>query len=156
MFEKCPNTEFSQVPIFLYSVRIREITDHKKLRIWILFSQWLFLRQVLVFQRATTSLVFGRFSVFHSPPPPPPRPKTRDVVPRWETRTGLRNSHCVKIIQIRSYYWSIFSHIRSKYGPEKTPYLDTFRSLRINWIKIVNIVLSYDRGVFRIQSDQGC
>ena len=32
--EKCPNTEFFLVPIFLYSVRIQENTDQKKLRIW--------------------------------------------------------------------------------------------------------------------------
>ena len=31
--EKCPNTE-----VFL--VRIQEITDQKKLRIWTLFTQW--------------------------------------------------------------------------------------------------------------------
>ena len=37
--EKCPNTEFFLVRIFLYSVRIQENTDHKKLRIWTLFTQ---------------------------------------------------------------------------------------------------------------------
>ena len=40
--EKCPNTELFLVCIFLYSVRIQENTDHKKLRIWTLFTQCLF------------------------------------------------------------------------------------------------------------------
>ena len=31
--EKCPNTEFFLVRIFLYSVRIKENTDQKNLRI---------------------------------------------------------------------------------------------------------------------------
>ena len=51
--------------------------------------------------------------------------------------------HCVKSVQIRSFFWSVFSRIRTEYGemrtdlsvfspnegkcgPEKTPYLDTF------------------------------
>ena len=48
--------------------------------------------------------------------------------------------HCVKSVQIRSYFWSVFSCIRieygpylsvfspntGKYGPEITPHLDTF------------------------------
>ena len=55
--EKCPNTEFFLVSIFpysdwiqteygeilrisLYSVQMRENTDKKKLRNWILFTQW--------------------------------------------------------------------------------------------------------------------
>ena len=29
-------------------------------------------------------------------------------------------------VQIRSYFWSVFSPNRGKYGPEKTSYLDTF------------------------------
>ena len=37
--EKCPNTEFFLVRIFLYSVRIQENTNQKKLRIWTLFTQ---------------------------------------------------------------------------------------------------------------------
>ena len=37
--EKCPHTEFFLVPIFLYSVRIQENTNQKKLRIWTLFTQ---------------------------------------------------------------------------------------------------------------------
>ena len=39
--EKCPNTEFFLVRIFLYSVQIQENTDQKKLRIhiWTLFTQ---------------------------------------------------------------------------------------------------------------------
>ena len=39
--EKCPNTEFFLVSIFLYSVRIQENTDQKKLRIWTLFTHWI-------------------------------------------------------------------------------------------------------------------
>ena len=53
---------------------------------------------------------------------------------------SLRSSNCVKTVQIRSFFWSIFSRIRTeygteyltvfspnagKYGPEKTSYLDT-------------------------------
>ena len=36
--EKCLNTEFFLVRIFLYSVQIEENTDQKKLRIWTLFT----------------------------------------------------------------------------------------------------------------------
>ena len=43
--------------------------------------------------------------------------------------------HCVKIAQIRSFFWSVF-HIflysdpnSGKYGPEKTPYLDIFHAV---------------------------
>ena len=49
-------------------------------------------------------------------------------------------NHCLKSVQIRSFFWSVFSCIRTeygdllfvfspntgKYGPEYTPYLDTF------------------------------
>ena len=38
---KCPNTDFFLARIFLYSVRIQENTDQKKLRIWTLFTQCL-------------------------------------------------------------------------------------------------------------------
>ena len=44
--------------------------------------------------------------------------------------------HCVESVQIRSFFWSIFSCIRTeyqvgirgKYRPEKIPYLDTFHT----------------------------
>ena len=36
--------------------------------------------------------------------------------------------HCVKSVQIRSYFWSVFSRILTEYGPEITPYLDTFHA----------------------------
>ena len=39
------------------------------------------------------------------------------------------NSHCVKSDQIRSYFGSVFSCIRTEYGPEITPYLDTFHAV---------------------------
>ena len=39
LYEKNPNTEFFLVRIFLYSVRMLENTDQKKLRIWRLFTQ---------------------------------------------------------------------------------------------------------------------
>ena len=34
--------------------------------------------------------------------------------------------HCVKNVQIRTFFWSVFSCIWTEYGPEETPYLDTF------------------------------
>ena len=37
--------------------------------------------------------------------------------------------HCVKSVQIRSFFWSVFSCIRIEYGPEITPYLDTFHAV---------------------------
>ena len=37
--------------------------------------------------------------------------------------------HCVKSVQIGSFFWSVFSCIRPEYGPEKTPYLDTFHAV---------------------------
>ena len=39
LHEKCPNMEFFLFRIFLYSVRIQENTDLRKLRIWKLFTQ---------------------------------------------------------------------------------------------------------------------
>ena len=36
------------------------------------------------------------------------------------------STHCVKSVQMRSYFWPVFSCIRTEYGPEITPYLDTF------------------------------
>ena len=32
----------------------------------------------------------------------------------------------MKSVQMRSYFWPVVSCIRTKYGPEITPYLDTF------------------------------
>ena len=40
--------------------------------------------------------------------------------------------HCVKSVQIRSYFWSVFSRIRTEYEPEITPYLNTFHAVMIN------------------------
>ena len=44
----------------------------------------------------------------------------------WNRLTGTARS-----VQIRSYFWSVFSPNAGKYGPEITPYLDTFHSLRV-------------------------
>ena len=65
-------------------------------------------------------------------------------------------SHCVKRTQIQSYFWSyfpVFSPDTGKYGPEITPYLDTFYAVstlrchnRFFWPRyqerIQNLVLS--------------
>ena len=60
--------------------------------------------------------------------------------------------HCVKSVQIRSIFWSVFSHIRTefspnagKYGPEKTLYLDTFHAVIILYyiITLYYIILYY-------------
>ena len=41
LFEKCPNTNFLLLCIFLYSDWIQENTDQKKRRIWTLFTQFM-------------------------------------------------------------------------------------------------------------------
>ena len=46
--------------------------------------------------------------------------------------------HCVKSVQIRSVFWSVFSPNAGKYGPGKTPYLYTL------WYKVIHkIMLMY-------------
>ena len=40
-----------------------------------------------------------------------------------------RGVHCVKSVQIRNFFWSVFSRIRTECGLEKTPYLNTFHSV---------------------------
>ena len=47
-------------------------------------------------------------------------------------RSGLMEYQCVKSVQRRIFFWSVFSRIGSntwKYGAEKTPYLDTFHAV---------------------------
>ena len=49
-------------------------------------------------------------------------------------RIAEASNHCVKSVQIRNFFWSIFSIFSRnarKYGPEKTPYLDTFHAVNI-------------------------
>ena len=55
---------------------------------------------------------------------------------RWGSTLSIHQSrglhvnfHCVKNVQIRSFFWSVFSRIRTEYGPEKTLYLDTFHAV---------------------------
>ena len=43
--------------------------------------------------------------------------------------------HCVKRVQIRSFFWSVFSMNRGKYGSEKTPYLDTFHPVHFHHLQ---------------------
>ena len=39
--------------------------------------------------------------------------------------------HCVESVEIRSYFWSVFNPNTGKYGPEITPYLDTFHAVLV-------------------------
>ena len=101
--EKCPNlrsffwpvfsrirTEYGKIrSISPYSVRMRENTDQKRLRIWTLFVS-LRIQSECGKIRTRKNSVFGHFS-----------------------------------------YLSVFSPNARKYGPEKTPYLDTFHAVTI-------------------------
>ena len=44
---------------------------------------------------------------------------------------NMNINHCVKSVQIRSFFWSVFSCIRPEYGD----YLDTFHAVNINMIQ---------------------
>ena len=61
--------------------------------------------------------------------------------------------HCVKSVQIQSYFWSLFFCIRNteKYGPEITPYLDTFHAVRVdlrNLFKVTLNILAYVYSIY--------
>ena len=69
---------------------------------------------------------------------------------RWHTcLTNLSHSifqHYVKIVQIRSIFWSVFSCIRTehrKYGPENTPSLDIFHAVQRICLYILMDILKY-------------
>ena len=50
----------------------------------------------------------------------------------------------VKSVQVRSYFWSIFSCIRTEYGPEIIPYLDTFHAVKcLFYLCIISYILMY-------------
>ena len=48
--------------------------------------------------------------------------------------TNLR--HCVRCVQIWSFFWSVFSPNAVQYGPEKTPYLDTFTKCEFHQLQV--------------------
>ena len=51
--------------------------------------------------------------------------------------------HCVKSVQIRSFsgpYFSVFGLNTGKYGPEKTPYLNTFHAVLSSALDIMLLV----------------
>ena len=47
------------------------------------------------------------------------------------SRKRLYSTHCVKCVQMRSFFWFVFSPNAGKYGPEKTPFMDTFHIVTI-------------------------
>ena len=62
--EKCPNTEFFLVRIFLYSVRILENTEQKKLGIWALSTQCGRLVVGLIKRSYIYQICFSIYSLF--------------------------------------------------------------------------------------------
>ena len=44
----------------------------------------------------------------------------------------LNNSDLVKSVQIQNFFWCVFFCIGTKYGSEKTPYLDTFHTVTVH------------------------
>ena len=54
--------------------------------------------------------------------------------------------HCVKSVQIRSFFWSVFSPNAGKYGPEKTPYLDTFHAVNVSFTSAKSYYLACLKG----------
>ena len=70
---------------------------------------------------------------FKSPPS-----QTNDDNISWRTVLNIEglpgflrisNVNCVKSVQIRSYFWSLFSPNTGKHGPEIPPYLYTFQAV---------------------------
>ena len=49
-------------------------------------------------------------------------------------------THCVKSPQIRIFFWSVSSPNAGKYGPENTPYLDTFHAVTVGYVKYTYLI----------------
>ena len=49
----------------------------------------------------------------------------------WLLTFTSSGTHCVRSVQIRSYFWSVRNPNTRKYGPEITPYLDNFHALKV-------------------------
>ena len=47
---------------------------------------------------------------------------------QWEKRMTMRFQHCVKSVQIRSFFWSVFSCIQTEYGDLLSKYLYSVRT----------------------------
>ena len=70
--------------------------------------------------------------------------KTRGVVKFDNTKILIDTDdklpeyiHCVKCVQMRSFFWSVFSCIRAEYGPQRPPHLDIFHAV----ITLKNVVI---------------
>ena len=125
----CPNTEFFLVRIFLHSDWIRR--DSKYLSVFSpnagkcgrekTLTKWYWKRK---------PIEIGTFFIH---------------LTKIFTSKEL-HCHCVKCLQIRSFFRSVFPHLdwirrdylsvfslnAGKYGTEKTPYLDTFHAVCVN------------------------
>ena len=62
--------------------------------------------------------------------------------PNWVIIIFIKNFHCVKSVQIRSYFWSLFSPNTGKYRPEiSSKYFDTFDTL-LTQLRLLNLMQS--------------
>ena len=50
-------------------------------------------------------------------------------IDKFRNESIIESLYCVKTVQIRSFFWPVFSPNAGKYRPEKTPYLDTFHAV---------------------------
>ena len=51
-------------------------------------------------------------------------------------------------------FWPVFSHVQTKYGPEKTPYLDTFHAVQIKQIiqkKLIQLRVKYNQIILTLK-----
>ena len=71
-----------------------------------------------------------------------------------------KKKHCVKGVQIRSFFWSVFSCIQSEYRKiltRKNPYLDTFHALKafltFREIELLKKLLIFQEGTFENKKD---
>ena len=66
--------------------------------------------------------------------------------------------HCVEIVQIRSFLWSAFRLYTGKYGPRKTPYLDTFHAVVVNPLTFIHFpkkrLIVLEKKVFLLTFEQ--
>ena len=54
----------------------------------------------------------------------------------------------MKIGQIWSYFWFLFSRTRAEYGPAKTPYLDNFHAVLLDDTTFIDSCMEWVLGIF--------